>query len=182
LGVYLLFDEMAHADGLSLGKELGAPHYNILSSASMSSAGQEKFHEKEDGIEGPNSSGDEEREEDAIAVGRLGDVANEERVSPSSTLTACLQVVGGFFLMFNTWGIANTFGAFQTYYEEAIFSDQSPSNISWIGSIQIFLLLFVGGGCTGQIFDAGYLREMVIVGSTLAVFGMMMTSICKEYW
>lgn len=35
---------------------------------------------------------------------------------------------------------------------------------------------------TGPIFDAGYLRAMVLVGSFASVFGMMMTSICKEYW
>jgi hypothetical protein len=43
-------------------------------------------------------------------------------------------------------------------------------------------MVFVGGLCTGPIFDAGYLRGLVFVGSTLAVLGMMMTSICKEYW
>jgi hypothetical protein len=84
--------------------------------------------------------------------------------------------------MFNSWGIANTFGAFQTYYESNLLSDQSPSNISWIGSIQAFLLLFLGGLCTGPIFDAGYMRELVVLGSLLAVLGMMMTSICQEYW
>lgn len=47
-------------------------------------------------------------------------------------------------LLIRTRGIINTFGAFQTYYEEKIFSNTSPSSISWIGSIQSFLLLFVG--------------------------------------
>ncbi len=44
------------------------------------------------------------------------------------------------------------------------------------------MLLIVGGCITGPIFDAGYLRALVIVGSFAAVFGMMMTSICQEYW
>jgi MFS family permease len=43
-------------------------------------------------------------------------------------------------------------------------------------------LLLVGGLITGPIFDAGYLRALVIFGSIAAVFGMMMTSVCKEYW
>lgn len=106
----------------------------------------------------------------------------EEALPPNENLTACLQVVGAFFLMFNSWGISNTFGAYQTFYEQGLLKDQSPSNISWIGSIQAFMLLIIGGFVTGPIFDAGYLRAMVLVGSFASVFGMMMTSICKEYW
>jgi hypothetical protein len=79
-------------------------------------------------------------------------------------------------------GIANTFGAYQTFYEGDLLKNQTPSQISWIGSIQAFLLALVGGLGTGKIFDAGYVRALVLVGSILVVFGMMMTSICKEYW
>ncbi|KAG0645050.1 Aspyridones efflux apdF [Hyphodiscus hymeniophilus] len=79
-------------------------------------------------------------------------------------------------------GIANTYGAFQTYYQGALLEDQSSSRISWIGSIQAFMLNFAGGFLTGPIYDAGYMRELIYVGTVTAVFGMMMTSICKEYW
>lgn len=79
-------------------------------------------------------------------------------------------------------GIANTFGAFQTYYETGLLAHKTPSNISWIGSIQAFLLLFVGGLVTGPIYDAGHLRGLVTFGSLAGVFGMMMTSISREYW
>jgi hypothetical protein len=79
-------------------------------------------------------------------------------------------------------GIANTFGAYQTFYEGALLKNQTLSQISWIGSIQAFLLVSVGGLGTGKIFDAGYVRGLVFTGSVLVVFGMMMTSICKEYW
>ncbi|KAF4624573.1 hypothetical protein G7Y89_g13599 [Cudoniella acicularis] len=101
---------------------------------------------------------------------------------PGETFTACLQVLGAFFLMMNSWGIVNTFGAFQTYYETGLLSHETPSNISWIGSVQAFLLLVVGGLISGPIYDAGYLRALVLVGSICNVFGMMMTSICNEYW
>lgn len=105
-----------------------------------------------------------------------------QSVPPSSNTLALLQVLGGFVLMFNSWGIANTFGAYQTFYEANLLKSESPSNISWIGSIQAFLLLIVGGVVTGPIFDAGYLRALVFIGSVLVVFGMMMTSLCTEYW
>ena len=54
-------------------------------------------------------------------------------------------------------------------------------DISWVGSIQAFLLVFVGV-VTGPLYDYGYFRVLIGVGSILVVFGMMMTSICHEYW
>lgn len=48
-------------------------------------------------------------------------------------------------------GIVNMFGAFQTFYESDLLSHESPSNISWIGSIQAFLLLLIGV-ITGPLF------------------------------
>ena len=53
---------------------------------------------------------------------------------PDGGLTAWLQVVGGFMLFFNTWGLLNTFASFQTYYESGVLFKQSSSNISWVSS------------------------------------------------
>lgn len=59
--------------------------------------------------------------------------------------------------------------------------EETPSNISWIGSIQACLLLLVGV-ITGPAYDAGYFRALIITGATLIPFGFMMTSIAKTYW
>ena len=75
----------------------------------------------------------------------------------------------------------NTFGVYQTYYEIQILRSTSPSAISWIGSIQAFLLMMVGA-LTGPVYDAGYFRALVAAGSFLVVFGHMMLSLCTEYW
>jgi hypothetical protein len=77
--------------------------------------------------------------------------------------------------------IVNSFGAFQTYYKTDLLQNSSESDISWIGSVQAFLLLLVGAA-TGPIFDAGYFRTLMILGTFLMVFGMMMVSISSEYW
>ena len=77
-------------------------------------------------------------------------------------------------------GIVNTFGVFQTYYGTALLSHQSPSNISWIGSIQSFLLLLIGV-ISGPLYDAGYFRPLILTGSFLTFFGLMMTSLCSQY-
>ena len=34
----------------------------------------------------------------------------------------------------------------------------------------------------GPFFDMGYLRTLLVLGTFLNVFGMMMTSICTTYW
>jgi MFS family permease len=47
--------------------------------------------------------------------------------------------------------------------------------------VQSCLLLFVGA-LTGPIFDAGYFRTLINVGSFLVVFGLFMTSIAREFW
>ena len=70
---------------------------------------------------------------------------------------------------------------FQTYYETNPYWKASPSNISWIGSIQAFLLLLVGV-FTGPVYDAGYFRHLIITGAILIPLGFMMTSLAREYW
>lgn len=76
-------------------------------------------------------------------------------------------------------GVVTSFGAFQSYYVESL--DRSPSDIAWIGSIEIFLLLFTGT-ITGRLTDAGYFYPVAILGSILVVLGTLMTSICTQYW
>jgi MFS family permease len=94
-----------------------------------------------------------------------------------------LQVLGGFILMFNSWGILVSFGTFETYctQENGISGEHDPSSIAWIGSLQAFFTL-LGGGLSGKYFDAGFFRPMAIAGTLLATFGLMMTSLCTKYW
>lgn len=107
--------------------------------------------------------------------------ANTASAIPNGGLNAWLQVLGGFMLFFNTWGLLNTFGIFQTYYESGALFQESSSNIAWIGSIQAFFVLVVGFA-TGPLYDRGHLRALLIVGSFLIVFGHMMLSISSTFW
>ncbi|CEJ94781.1 hypothetical protein VHEMI10293 [[Torrubiella] hemipterigena] len=100
---------------------------------------------------------------------------------PNGGTMAWLHVLGAFMLYFNTWGILNTFGVFQTFYESGTLFVQSSSNISWIGSIQAFLVLVVGF-LSGPIYDGGHLRALLVTGSFLIVFGHMMLSLVTTYW
>ena len=78
-------------------------------------------------------------------------------------------------------GIINSFGVFQSYYVTDLLSNKSNSDISWIGSLQAFVVLILGA-FTGPLFDAGYFYYMVWSGTFLIVFGMMMLSLCTQYW
>ncbi|KAF5871646.1 putative mfs monocarboxylate transporter protein [Botrytis fragariae] len=92
---------------------------------------------------------------------------HEDLPPPNGGLVAWTQVTGAFFLFFNTWGIVNTFGVYQTYYQLDMLASESSSNIAWIGSFQGFLL-FLGSAVTGPFFDMGYLRMLLSLG-----FGML---------
>lgn len=70
---------------------------------------------------------------------------------------------------------------YQTYYETGKLFHASSSDIAWIGSIQAFCLLFIGF-LSGPLFDRGYLRALLIVGSFSIVFGHMMLSLCHTFW
>lgn len=71
---------------------------------------------------------------------------------PDGGLRAWTSVAAGHLVIMNTWGYINSFGVFQTYYATEL--GLPPATISWIGSIQVFLLFFIGT-FTGRITDAG---------------------------
>lgn len=85
---------------------------------------------------------------------------------PDGGLRAWTAVAAGHLVIMNTWGYINSFGVFQTYYSTEL--GLPPATISWIGSIQVFLLFFIGT-FTGRITDAG-------VSETSGLHGLGATS------
>ncbi|GIJ86484.1 hypothetical protein Asppvi_005373 [Aspergillus pseudoviridinutans] len=98
---------------------------------------------------------------------------------PDGGFIAWSQVLGAHFTVCNTWGYITTFGMFQSYYEEIL--PQSASTISWIGSVQVFLLFFVAT-LSGRAADAGFFKLVWSVGAVLNLIGIFMTSLCTSYW
>ena len=47
--------------------------------------------------------------------------------------------------------------------------------------MQAYLLLFAGV-LSGPLIDAGYMRHTLVLGTVLIIFGLMMTSLCIQYW
>ncbi|KAK6204030.1 hypothetical protein LQW54_008491 [Pestalotiopsis sp. IQ-011] len=100
---------------------------------------------------------------------------------PDGGTRAWLQVLGAFFLNVNTWGLLNTLGIFQAEYSTGLLSSSSESAISWIGSLQAFLML-IGGVVCGRALNAGFFYSDIMVGVLLEVLGMILTSISSRYW
>ncbi|KAH8430935.1 putative MFS monocarboxylate transporter [Aspergillus melleus] len=109
------------------------------------------------------------------------DNGTEEKPPPNGGLEGWLSVVAGFCVFVNSWGLITTYGAFQEYYQTVLLPDQPPSSLSWVGSIQATLIVMVGI-VTGPLVDSGYLRPLIVCGSALTVFGIMMTSLSTKYY
>ncbi|KAI1477673.1 MFS general substrate transporter [Daldinia eschscholtzii] len=97
------------------------------------------------------------------------------------SLTAWLQVLAAFVLNLNTWGMMNAYGVFQTFYQLDRLRSYDSTTIAWIGSTQGFLLFLVSI-IAGPIFDRGYFRSLLWVGSALIVIGLFLVSIATQYW
>ena len=101
------------------------------------------------------------------------------RTPPDGGIQAWTQVLMGHLVLINSWGYLTSFGIFQSHY--ALTLDAPPSAISWIGSIQIFLVYLIGT-FSGRALDAGYYHTVLACGSALQILGVFMTSIATEYW
>nr|XP_031857307.1 uncharacterized protein CI109_007290 [Kwoniella shandongensis]KAA5524379.1 hypothetical protein CI109_007290 [Kwoniella shandongensis] len=100
---------------------------------------------------------------------------------PEGGLDGWSSVTGAWFLIFGTFGIANAFGVFQSYYVLVKYPSHDSSSLAWIGSVQMFLL-FMMGGVAGPLFDKGYYYPLVVTGASTHIFTFFMISLCKAYW
>lgn len=100
---------------------------------------------------------------------------------PDGGLEACLVVLGGWFCLFCSFGWINCIGVFQEYYQLHLLHGLSSSTISWIPSIEVFMM-FLGGPISGKIFDNYGPRWLLLAGTILHVFGLMMTSLSTQYY
>lgn len=96
-----------------------------------------------------------------------------------SRWTAYLQILAGHLMIFDTFGYIGSWGLFQSYYISTL--GRSQSDISWIGSIQLLLVFFVGT-FSGRSLDAGYLRITLAIGCALQILGIFAAASATTYW
>lgn len=99
---------------------------------------------------------------------------------PDGGARAWIVVAGAACIFFSCLGFMNSFGVFQAYYMTHQLSDHTPDEVAWIGSLAAFIQ-FAGGAVSGPLFDR-YGAWVIRPGAVLYVFGLMMTSICTQYW
>jgi hypothetical protein len=98
---------------------------------------------------------------------------------PNGGMKAWTQVLMGHLVLINGWGYLSSFGLFQSYYTSTL--DVTPSAVSWIGSMQIFLVYLVGT-FSGRALDAGHFHKTLALGSFLQILAVFTTSVSTGYW
>ncbi|WOO80333.1 MFS transporter asaE [Vanrija pseudolonga] len=127
------------------------------------------------------STGDGASTPATVALSIEPKAGNDLGPPPDGGFDAWITVFGGFCASFVQFGLANAFGVFQAYYKTHQLAHYSSSTISWIGSVQQFILFF-GGLFSGRLFDAYGAKALLVPGTCLFVLAIMMTSLCKEYY
>ncbi|KAG1801738.1 MFS general substrate transporter [Suillus subaureus] len=97
---------------------------------------------------------------------------------PDGGFRAWATAFGGFLVQFCTYGYTISFGVYQDFYAQTYITNQSPSTIAWIGSVNAFLFE-ICGLISGQLYDRGYCRQLVIGASLLQVISLFMLSLAK---
>lgn len=134
----------------------------------------------------------EEFVEEAPISGGLGAASSNvlsriaSRLSTTSTMEpppdggkAWIQCGMAWLVVFSTWGYVNSYGTFQAYYTTTL--DLPASTISWIGSVQVWVLFFTSA-FSGRALDAGLFLPTFILGAIIQVLGIFMTSLSTKYW
>ncbi|KAF9076392.1 MFS general substrate transporter [Rhodocollybia butyracea] len=107
--------------------------------------------------------------------------ANGQTDFPDGGLRAWLVVLGTAFSTLASFGYINSWGVFQSYYEQTLLKDHSPSSIAWIGSLQI-CLVFLPALFSGRLFDLGIFKFPFMVASAVLVVSTFLVAQCTQYW
>ncbi len=103
----------------------------------------------------------------------------DEPAFPEGGLEAWLVVAGSFCTMFSVFGLINTAGIFEMWFATHQLATYTPSQISWVFSLYLFLVFFVGIQ-VGPLFDQYGPRYLVAVGSVLMVTSVALLGFCES--
>ncbi|KAG2149283.1 major facilitator superfamily domain-containing protein [Suillus clintonianus] len=97
---------------------------------------------------------------------------------PEGGLAAWATTFGAFLVQLCGFGYTTSFGVYQDFYTQHYLTNETSSAISWIGSLNTFLVTAVGL-ISGSLYDRGYFYHLVIAGSLLQSFSLFMLSLSK---
>ncbi|GJE93674.1 MFS general substrate transporter [Phanerochaete sordida] len=87
-------------------------------------------------------------------------------------------VAGAFCVQFCGFGYTSSFGVYQDFYVRKYMTNETASTISWIGSVNAFIVVGLGI-FAGQLYDRGHFKLIIYSGSFFLVFGLFMLSLTK---
>ncbi|EJD49716.1 MFS general substrate transporter [Auricularia subglabra TFB-10046 SS5] len=125
----------------------------------------------------------DEKRDETTNVGSLEEAKPIPGVDdhPDGGLRAWMVVFGAGCVTCATFGFTNSWGVFQSLYEEKRLKGTPPSTIAWIGSIQ-YSLVFFPGLLTGRMFDLGWYRLPQLFWSVIQVASVFLIAECTQYW
>ncbi|KAF7191535.1 MFS-type transporter dbaD [Pseudocercospora fuligena] len=89
---------------------------------------------------------------------------------------AYVCLFGGFLLMFNSWGLVNTYGTYSSYYMQNLLPGRDLLLLNLVGSTQSFVVLALSAP-VGRFLDAGYIQKLLIAGTILVSIGSFTLSV-----
>ncbi|KAJ0104053.1 Riboflavin transporter MCH5 [Diaporthe amygdali] len=92
-----------------------------------------------------------------------------------------LVVAGAALSLFSSVGFLNSFGVFEVYYKANMLQNKSESDISWLGSVSIFML-YILAPLAGVLVDRIGPKVLLCSGSLGLLVAVFMTSLCTEYF
>ncbi|KAI0402302.1 putative MFS monocarboxylate transporter [Xylaria palmicola] len=98
-----------------------------------------------------------------------------------NSFRAWLAVGGATVALYCTVGFLNAFGVYQEYYGTGLLKTYTSSDISWIGSVAIFLL-YIGSPIAGILVDKLGPTILMVIGSIGQLLAVFLSSLCSQYY
>jgi MFS family permease len=111
----------------------------------------------------------------------LAELAIQDVYFPDGGVNAWRTALGGFLAFTASIGFLSGGSVFQSYYITTTFPSSDPSDIAWIGSVQLWGCFFFGIWA-GRLSDKYGPTLPLGVGTIFLVLGSMMASISKKYY
>ncbi|KAJ5103187.1 hypothetical protein N7532_003716 [Penicillium argentinense] len=99
---------------------------------------------------------------------------------PKDSSASWIHALLAFLVVFSTQGYFNSFGTYQAVYTTQL-PDVPATQISWIGSIQVCLVNFLGV-LAGHLADAGHFRAIFVTGMIFQLVGLFTASFAVTFW
>ncbi|KAJ2207355.1 hypothetical protein EV180_001803 [Coemansia sp. RSA 518] len=97
------------------------------------------------------------------------------------TKYAWLVAIAALLNLATTMGTLNSFGVYQQYYLNTLYSTDSAVSISWISTL-ISFCMFVGGVFTGKLVDKFGFRITCFSGSVVCCIALILASFTSRVW